>query len=310
LEIIADKSEAITKIRNEYNMDLNLHELNRVLDEIKINQGIILQNINSNKTSTNLQDYEFKVFSQFGEDGIIQKIINSIEIKNKTFIEFGVEDFTESNCRFLLMKDNWKGFVIDGDSKNIEKLKRSYYFWKHSLKGVSAFIDKENINNLLNMSEFDDDVGILSIDIDGNDYYILESIDCIRPRILICEYNALYGPVRKISTVYSADFNRFKHHYTAKHYGASLGAITYLNNKKGYSLVGVNSASHNAFFVRDDLVNDRLEVKSVEEYFSYPKMRGSINREGRLEVLDWHVVLAAIRGEDVFNVETNQIEKL
>jgi hypothetical protein len=97
-------------------------------DEVKINQGRILSSLNGSKSTNNLKDYEFKVFSQFGEDGIIQYLTKSIEIKNKTFIEFGVADFIESNCRFLLMKDDWKGFVIDGSKSNIQRLKNSYFY--------------------------------------------------------------------------------------------------------------------------------------------------------------------------------------
>src|SRR4051794_15368256 len=100
-------------------IDRRLVGLEVNLEEIKINQGVILSHINNGKTSRDLKDYEFKVFSQWGEDGIIQHLVDSIAIKNKTFIEFGVEDFYESNCRFLLMKDNWRGFVIDGSTANI-----------------------------------------------------------------------------------------------------------------------------------------------------------------------------------------------
>jgi hypothetical protein len=90
------------------------------LDDIKMNQGLILSLMQQEQRSKKLQDYEFKVFSQWGEDGIIQQLTKTLEIKNKTFIEFGVETFFEANCRFLMMKDNWTGFVIDGSSKNIQ----------------------------------------------------------------------------------------------------------------------------------------------------------------------------------------------
>lgn len=109
------------------------------IEQIKINQGQILTELYKNKKSLNIQDYEFKVFSQWGEDGIIQHLVNTIEIKNKTFIEFGVEDFFESNCRFLLMNNNWSGFVLDGNPNNIEKLKSSYFYWKYNLVAESHF---------------------------------------------------------------------------------------------------------------------------------------------------------------------------
>ena len=116
-----------------------------------------------------------------------------LEIMNKTFIEFGVEDFTEANCKFLLMKDSWSGFVVDGSEDNINRLKKTNIYYKYQIDAVPAFITRENINNILTKSEFDEDVGILSVDIGGNDYYVLEAITCIRPRIIICEFNAVLG---------------------------------------------------------------------------------------------------------------------
>ena len=90
--------------------------------------------------------------------GLKDKQQANIEIKNKTFIEFGVEDFFESNCRFLLQKDNWSGFVIDGSSRKIQRLKASYFYWKHALNAQCSFITRENINQLLSISGFDKDV--------------------------------------------------------------------------------------------------------------------------------------------------------
>ena len=111
---------------------------------------------------------------------IIQYLSNAIELNHKTFIEFGVEDFTEANCRFLLMKDNWSGFVIDGSPSNIVRIKKSYFYWRHHLLAVNAFITRDNINHLLAKSGFDKDLGILSIDLDGNDYFILEAVNAVR----------------------------------------------------------------------------------------------------------------------------------
>src|ERR1039457_532958 len=202
-----------------------IDESSKKLDELKMNQGVLLAGLNERKRSTNLKHYEFKVFSQWGEDGIIQRLVNVIEIKEKTFIEFGVEDFSESNCRFLLMKDNWSGFVIDGSASNISRLKQSDLYWKYDLAAVGAFITKDNINDLLAKSGFGRELGILSIDLDGNDYYVLEAIEFFSPRILICEYNAVFGPSRRISVPYDAGFVRRDKHLSCLYYGASLGAI-------------------------------------------------------------------------------------
>jgi hypothetical protein len=287
----------------------NIWRVGERLDAIKINQGLILSAFNETRNSTNLVEYEFKVFSQWGEDGIIQYLTKSIEIKHKTFIEFGVESFMEANCRFLMMKDNWNGYVIDASSSNIANLKNSYFYWKYQIDAVDAFVTKDNINDLLAKSCFDEDVGILSIDIDGNDYFILEAINTVRPRILICEYNAVFG-ARKISVPYDPGFSRTKKHHSNLYWGASLSAITFLANRKGYSLVGSNTSGCNAFFVRNDLLNEKVKVLTAEQAFFPSTIRQSRDQHGNLSYLGGADRLKAIRGLRVVNVETEAIEEL
>ena len=287
----------------------NIWRITERLDELKINQGLMLSALNETRKSTNLTDYEFKVFSQWGEDGIIQYLSKAIEMKHKTFIEFGVESFMEANCRFLLMKDNWNGYVIDASSSNIANLKKSYFYWKYQIEAVDAFVTKDNINDLLAKSGFDEDVGILSIDVDGNDYFILEAIDTVRPRILICEYNAVFG-ARRISVPYDPNFCRTRKHYSNLYWGASLSAITFLANRKGYSLVGTNSSACNAFFVRDDLLNEKVKVLTAEQAFSPSTIRQSRDKQGNLSYLAGADRLKAIRGLGVVNVETEGMEEL
>lgn len=280
------------------------------LDEIKINQGRILSTLNSNKKNAALNDYEFKVFSQWGEDGIIQRLIQSLDIKNKTFIEFGVEDFAESNCRFLLMKDNWRGFVIDGSQNNINKIKQSYFYWRYDLNARPAFITKNNINKILKESGFEEDLGILSIDIDGNDWFILEAISSYKPRILICEYNDIFGKERAISVPYDPEFFRTQKHYSNLYFGASIAAITYLAEKKGYVLVGVNSNRNNAFFIREDLVCNAVPKVDLEDIYEPSNIRESRDQSGRLTHLSGNQRIALLKGLPVFNVKTNAIEFL
>jgi hypothetical protein len=287
----------------------NIWRISERLDEIKINQGMILSALNQTRDSTSIADYEFKIFSQWGEDGILQHLTQAIEMRHKTFIEFGVESFMEANCRFLLMKDNWSGYVIDSSSSNVAILKNSYFYWKHQIDAVEAFITKDNINDLLAKSCFDEDLGILSIDIDGNDYFILEAINAVRPRILICEYNAMFG-TRKISVPYEADFLRTRKHHSNLYFGASLSAMALLANRKGYSLVGTNSNGCNAFFVRNDLVNQKMEVLTAEQAFLPSKIRQSRDKQGNLSYLAGNDGMKEMRGMPVINVETGAIEAL
>jgi hypothetical protein len=279
-------------------------------EEIKINQGLILSALNERQVSTKLQDYEFKVFSQWGEDGIIQRLTKIVQIKNRTFIEFGVENFYEANCRFLLMKDNWSGFVIDGSAQNVKEMRNSYFYWKYSLNAIDAFITRDNIDDLLAKSGFDGDLGILSVDLDGNDYYVLEAISNFRPRILICEYNAVFGATRKISVPYDPSFIRANKHSSNLYWGASLAAVTFLAEKNGYELVGTNSVGSNAFYVRNDLLTEKVEVLSVGDAYAPSTFRESRDGEGNLTFVDGADRLEAIKGMPVFNVETGVAETL
>lgn len=303
--------EAIKSVFNQLiSINDSIQAVKSRFDEIKINQGIILSFLNQTRVSPQIQDYEFKVFSQFGEDGIIQRLTQVVPIEHRTFIEFGVEDFFESNCRFLLMKDNWKGFVIDGSAKNIGKLKNAYFYWKHQIEAIDAFITKENINGLLQRSGFHPDLGILSIDIDGNDYHILEAIEGFKPRILICEYNSIFGGIRKISVPYDPAFRRTKKHYSNLYFGASLAAITMLANRKGYTLVGTNRIGSNAFFVRNDVMSPQLMSVTAEAAYFPSSLRDSRNEKGEMTYINGMDRLKVIEGMPVVNVETGTIEAL
>ena len=159
------------------------------LNELKIINGQILSNQNK-ILSKEIHESEFKIFSQFGEDGIIQFILNTIKISKKTFIEFGVENYEEANTRFLLECNNWNGLIIDNSAENINFIKKQNYFWKYDLKVEKKFINKENINQIFLNNNMQGDIGILSIDIDGNDYWVWKEINVVNPDLVIIEYNA------------------------------------------------------------------------------------------------------------------------
>ena len=278
----------------------------RQLDEIKINQGRMLAELNAQKTSARLSDYEFKVFSQWGEDGIIQFLVSSLAIRNRTFIEFGVEDFSESNCRFLLMKDYWSGFVIDGSEKNMERLQSSYFFWKYPLQCRASFITRENAGALLDQSGFDAQLGILSVDIDGVDYHVLSALSAWKPSILIVEYNAVFGARHTVSVPYDPVFSRTSKHHSNLYYGASLPAFLQLAGERGYALVGVNSAGSNAFFVRRELLNDRVREVPLAECFGDSTFRESRNARGELTFLSGPARRQAIADMPLIDVVSGQ----
>lgn len=274
------------RLENLFDSIARLTKIGRQLDDVKINQGRILAELNRNKKHKRLDDYEFKVFSQSGEDGIIQYLVSNLEIKNKTFIEFGVEDFYEANCRFLLMKDNWNGFVIDGSSKNIRRLRRSYFCWQYPLQCRAAFITRENVDSILAESGFDSEVGILSVDIDGVDYHVLSALKNWKPSILIAEYNAIFGSERAVTVPYDPSFSRTPKHHSNLYYGASLPALLNLVGERGYALVGTNSTGNNAFFVRRNLLNEVVREIALTDCFKESRFRESRDPKGSLTFLD------------------------
>ncbi|GHV21959.1 hypothetical protein AGMMS49959_11950 [Planctomycetales bacterium] len=273
--------------------------------------GRLLSNQQYLLNSANLNDYEFKIFSQFGDDGIIQYLIKNIKIDCEIFVEFGVEDYSESNTRFLLMNNNWQGFVMDGSTDNMNKLPQQPWFWQYTLTNKAVFIDRDNINHILAETGFAN-IGLLHIDLDGNDAHILAALDLtkLKPAIIILEYNAVFGNKRPISVLYDKNFRRTEKHYSNLYWGASLSALNYIANQKNYSLVGCNLAGNNAYFVRNDLLNEKVKSKTVAEAYCESRFRESRNADYTLSYLGGNERYEAIKGLDVINVVTNKIEKL
>lgn len=198
---------------------------------------------------------EFCAFSQWGEDGIIDWLIEHLPGIPRSFVEFGVQDYRESNTRLLLQLRNWRGLVLDGSAAHIADIKAQDISWRHDLTAKCAFIDRDNINDLIAGARFGGDIGLLSIDIDGNDYWVWEGLTAARPWIVICEYNAVLGDRRPLSVPYDSSFERTKAHHSNLYFGASIRALTYLAERKGYRFVGTVSSGCNAFFVRGDIAS-------------------------------------------------------
>lgn len=258
--------------------------------------------------NTDFRKVGFKVFSQFDEDGIIQYLINRLPIESKTFIEFGVENYEESNTRFLLLNDHWQGMVLDARASDIRYIQQDKIYWQYDLQAKCTWITRENINALLCDAGFGKDVGLLSIDIDGNDYWIWEAIQSVRPLIVIIEYNSLFG-LRPIAVPYKEDFERTDSHYSNLYYGASLGALQHLAQKKGYLLLGSNILGHNAFFVRADIAGEFRGLELREAYVA-SKFRESRDEAGKLTYARGNDRIKLIQDMPVVEVVTGESGKL
>ncbi|MFM6473036.1 MAG: hypothetical protein ACKPGH_05935 [Dolichospermum sp.] len=270
------KFHQINKITQEQDkITTILQKLQETLGRIEARQ---LETLNSKS----IRDNEFRAFSQWGEDGIIQFLIRNVPINRKIFVEFGVQNYTESNTRFLLINNNWSGLVIDGGSEEISYIKNDPIYWQYNLKAVNSFITKDNINQIISDNGIQGEIGLLSVDIDGNDYWVWQAIDCINPAIVISEYNFRFGANKAVTVPYDASFVRSKAHYSNIYYGASLKALCILADKKGYAFVGCNSAGNNAFFVRKDLKPDAINEITVQEGYVKGQFRESRDEKGNL----------------------------
>jgi hypothetical protein len=251
------------------------------------------------------EDVEFRVFSQWGEDGIIEWILQNLPIEHKTFIEFGVENYREANTRFLIENRNWKGLVIDGSDANIQTLRSNKLYWMFDITAVTEFITRGNINRIISENGFAGELGILSIDIDGNDYWVMEAIDCVNPSVIICEYNPILGDKYPITIPYEPSFSRLVAHHSGLYFGASIAAIKLLAKRKGYEFLGTNSNGINAFFVRKDLF-PHLEPL-IANRKAYPsKHRDSRAQDGSLTYVSGLGRYDLIKHLQVIRVDTGE----
>jgi len=248
------------------------------------------------------RDVEFRVFSQFGDDGIIDYLAETIR-PAESFVELGTGDYTESNTRFLLVNRQWRGFICDGNTRLINRVREDTVTWEFGLTVADRFITKDNVNAIVEAHGFTGELGLLSIDLDGNDWYIWDSLTSVNPAIVVMEYNAVFGEVTPVSVPYDPEFRRFAKESTGLYWGVSLPALRVLADRKGYAFVGCNSAGNNAYFVRHDLV-DRLPAALRRGRFVDARFRDSRGPDGSLSHLAGPARRAAIGHLPVVDVTT------
>ncbi len=265
-----------TKLRRTLyleNMDIKLAMLHGLETEKYLERNLI--NNPRYQAPDKLNRFEFQVFSQFGEDGIIREIFRRIGTTNKYFVEFGVENGTETNTTYLLFQ-GWKGLWIDGGTEFTNEIKESFAkaISRKQLTVIKDFITAENIESLFARGEVPAEFDLLSIDIDRNDYYVWEAITHYKPRVVVIEYNSIFRPGDHFVVDYDANAMWDK----TSNCGASLTAMEKLGLEKGYRLVGSSFAGLNAFFVREDVMGDHFTGPFTAEnhyeqtrYFLYTK---------------------------------------
>ncbi len=214
-----------------------------------------------------LAPFEQRVFSQNGEDGVIAEIFRRIGTTNQAFVEFGCGNGIENNTLYLLHRD-WTGLWIDGDRRLIDTIRGSHrhLLERGALRVVASLVTAENIESIFAANDVAAEPDLLSIDIDGNDYWVWQAIETYRPRVVVVEYNALWPADARWVQAYAP---RQAWDGTS-HHGASLASLAALGEKKGYRLVHCTLAGVNAFFVRDDLAADHFAADASPEAHYQP----------------------------------------
>lgn len=213
-----------------------------------------------------LERHGFRSFSQNDEDGILQEIFRRIGTANRTFVEFGVQDGLQNNTRLLLYQ-GWRGLWIEADERAHRKLSGAFAteIAAGQLQALRTFVTAQNISSLIESAQLGE-LDLLSIDVDGNDYWIWDALG-IKPRVLVIEYNAKFRPPVKWVMQYNPEH---RWNYT-DYQGASLESLNALARQKGYTIVGCCLAGVNAFFVRDDLVQGHFAEPDVATLYNPPR---------------------------------------
>ena len=286
---------------------LNPRLLQEQLDDLSVLAGKNLASQIAAQRVTDLRQAEFKVFSQFGDDGIVEWLVGRLGLpaEQQRFVEIGVEDYREANTRFLLVNRNWSGLIVDSGDAHVRRLAQNSLLWRHEIHAVTALVDRDNINGVLREQGFDHDLGLFSLDVDGNDYWIWEAIEA-QPAVVVVEYNSLFGRTRAVTVPYDASFDRTQAHFSNLYFGASLAALARLADRKGYQLVGSNSAGNNAYFVRRDLASG-LPAPSVAEAYVASRYRESRDEVGNLTYLAGRDRVAQIEHMSVLDLERQEL---
>jgi hypothetical protein len=264
------------------------------------------------KNIKEIEQVFYKVFSQNDEDGIIQYLLYSLNIKNPKFVEIGTENYSESNTRYIYETSCCDGLIIDGHKNLKEEISKYLPLYQGNLKIYNNFIEPETITEILKKNNFDKDLDIFSIDIDGVDYWVIKELPDKISKIFIAEYNPYFGPDLEITVPNIKNFNRTNYHYSNLCWGSSLKAIIDVLKKKGFSFIGVNNLKNNAFFVLNEYSNLISLNQPNENLFEYTdaKYREGRDMNNKLTYHSPQDVIHIIANCEVIDLKDNQKKKI
>lgn len=221
-------------------------------------------------TLPGLSEVGFRCHSQFEEDGILLYLFALIGTTDRIAVEMCAGDGHQCNTTNLIVSHGWQGLLFDGDPANVERGRKFFaehkdtFLWPPRFR--HSWITAENINDLIRNEGISGEIDLFSLDIDGMDYWVWKALECIQPRVVVCETHNIIGPERALTVPYDPNFRRKIPDY----HSASLAAMSKLASGKGYRLVGTHRYGFNAFFVRNGIAEDVLPAVSVASCLQHP----------------------------------------
>jgi hypothetical protein len=202
----------------------------------------------------------FRLRSQNEEDGILFALLGQAGWGGQRFVEIG-SGKSGGTAASLAHECGWSGLMIESSAASVE-LARRKFAGNRGVTAISAHVTPDNVNVLLTQNGYTGEIDLLSLDIDSYDYWVFEALTAASPRVLVLEYNALFGPERRVTIPLGQSLDS-----TPKGYGgASLAALTELARRKGFRLVACENAGVNAFFLRDDVASHLPGVTPAEAF--------------------------------------------
>jgi hypothetical protein len=290
IRVLKDPMELPTRSA-QFNEDLFFIKTSAV-SQLNLIQQYRANFINNIKDKVRFEDTGFSLFSQHEEDGMLLFIFSLIGTTNKKCVEVCAGNGIECNTANLIINHKWIGLMIDGHEDNIKAAKEFYStipstrIWPPEI--IHSWITIENINPTIKENGFEGEIDLLSLDIDGIDYWLWKAIEVISPRVIVLEFNHLLGPDVSLTVPYKADFKAEFTEFGSDYAGASLQAFIKLGKEKGYRFIGANSIATNAFFIRNDIKNEWLPEIEAHSVFHHPRTKfGMEVRYQKIKDKEW-----------------------
>jgi hypothetical protein len=276
----------------------------------RVGTGAILAQKAARPAFKYLWDAEVSVYSQFGEDGILDFLCDSLDLAKPRAVELGAGNFVQCNTRFLAEYRGASVLAVDARKDLRSTIQRFPVYWRSTIEAHQGWITPDTAPELLgDAREKFGGVDIVSLDIDGNDYWVAERLDLVGVSIVVVEYNSLLSRVQAVSVPRDDSFDRTKMHYSWLYYGASLQAFVSLFARQGFGLVGVNRVGNNAFFVPIDRLSEiALPPVKPEDFslFTDWRVRESRDRQRRMSYASGNARVDLIGELPVVNTVTGE----